>query len=173
MESELTNTAALLGNIGEFVSAIAVVATLFYIALQVRHAKEATEANTRSIEESRRVAMVDSYIRRLEGMERSMTQLALSAELTDIVARAHANGVTALSDAERMRLFNWEQARLFRVEGQFYQWQQGLLDHEYYDNQFKQVVRFFAPLWNQLGVRTSRPSLQEAIDRVLAESQAP
>ena len=169
---ELTNTAALLGNIGEFVSAIAVVATLFYIALQVRHAKDATEANTRSIEESRRVAMVDSYVRRLEAMERAAIQLALSGELADIVARVQAEGVAALNDAERLRLLNWEQARLFRVEAQFYQWQQGLLDHEYYDNQFKWVVRRYAPLWNQLDIRINRPSLREAIDRVLAELNA-
>ena len=38
-----------LGNFGEFVSAIAVVVTLAYLAVQVRHSKEATEANTRTI----------------------------------------------------------------------------------------------------------------------------
>ena len=47
---DLTSTAQLLGNLGEFVGAIAVVATLIYLAIQVRHSKEATEANTRSME---------------------------------------------------------------------------------------------------------------------------
>jgi len=41
--------AQLLGNYGEFVGAIAVVVTLAYLALQVRHSKEATEANTKSL----------------------------------------------------------------------------------------------------------------------------
>ena len=49
--------AQLLGNYGEFVGAIAVVATLFYLAVQVRHSKSATEANTRSLEQSRELAM--------------------------------------------------------------------------------------------------------------------
>ena len=49
--------AQLLGNYGEFVGAIAVVATLFYLAVQVRHSKRATEANTRSLEQSRELAM--------------------------------------------------------------------------------------------------------------------
>ena len=53
--------AQLLGNYGEFVGAIAVVATLFYLALQVRHSSEATEANTRATEESRRLAMAQTY----------------------------------------------------------------------------------------------------------------
>ena len=46
-------TIQMLGNLGEFVGAIAVVATLVYLAIQVRHSKEAMEANTRSMDESR------------------------------------------------------------------------------------------------------------------------
>ena len=36
----------LLGNFGEFFGAIAVVATLIFLSVQVRHSKQATEANT-------------------------------------------------------------------------------------------------------------------------------
>jgi len=42
--------AQLLGNYGEFVGAIAVVVTLGYLAVQVRHSRDATQANTRSME---------------------------------------------------------------------------------------------------------------------------
>ena len=49
--------AQLLGNYGEFLGAIAVVATLFYLAVQVKHSKDATEANTRSLEQSRQFAL--------------------------------------------------------------------------------------------------------------------
>ena len=45
----LMETAQLLGNFGEFIGAIAVVATLFYLAVQVRESKQATEANTKAI----------------------------------------------------------------------------------------------------------------------------
>ena len=44
--------AQLLGNYGEFVGAIAVVATLFYLASQVRLSRQATEANTKLMEHS-------------------------------------------------------------------------------------------------------------------------
>ena len=37
-----------LGALGEFVGSIAVVVTLVFLAIQVRHSKNATEANTRS-----------------------------------------------------------------------------------------------------------------------------
>ena len=43
---DLMNTAQLLGNFGEFVGAIAVVATLLYLAIQIRHNTRATEAGT-------------------------------------------------------------------------------------------------------------------------------
>ena len=39
-----------LGAIAELVGAIAVVGTLFYLAVQVRHSKDATKANTQSLE---------------------------------------------------------------------------------------------------------------------------
>ncbi len=40
----LTELSQILGNFGEFVGAIAVVVTLFYVAFQVRQSKEATDA---------------------------------------------------------------------------------------------------------------------------------
>jgi hypothetical protein len=46
---DIETTSQVLGNFGEFVGAIAVVVTLIYLAIQVRHSKEATEANTRTI----------------------------------------------------------------------------------------------------------------------------
>jgi len=54
--------AQLLGNIGELVAAIAVVATLFYLAVQVRQSKDATNANTRSLEQSREFALNESAV---------------------------------------------------------------------------------------------------------------
>ena len=52
---------ALLGNLGEFVGAIAVVATLIYLAVQVRSAKASLDANTAALEEDRRLALVQTY----------------------------------------------------------------------------------------------------------------
>ena len=44
----LIEGAQLLGNFGEFIGAITVVATLFYLAVQVRHGNEQTALNTRA-----------------------------------------------------------------------------------------------------------------------------
>ena len=53
---DLNSTAQLLGNLGEFIGAIAVVGTLVYLAVQVKHSKGALEANTRALDENRSLA---------------------------------------------------------------------------------------------------------------------
>jgi hypothetical protein len=53
---DIQATAQLLGNFGEFVGAIAVVVTLGYLAVQVRHSREATDANTKSVAHSEMIA---------------------------------------------------------------------------------------------------------------------
>ena len=56
----LMETAQLLGNFGEFVGAIAVVATLVYLAVQVGHSKEALNENTRALDETRKLTKADA-----------------------------------------------------------------------------------------------------------------
>ena len=161
--------AQLLGNYGEFLGAFAVFATLFYLAVQVRHTKKATDANTKALEESQKIARTDSYLRRADVMERSATQAALSEDLANILLKLRRGVIGELTALERIRLEMWERARMIRVESQFFQWEQGLLDDEYYEHQFKFVVRTFAPLWEELGLRFERPSLRDELIRVLAE----
>ena len=48
--------AQLLGNYGEFVGAVAVVATLAYLAVQVRHSREAKNVIQNTIETPRATA---------------------------------------------------------------------------------------------------------------------
>ncbi len=57
---DLMSTAQLLGNFGEFVGAIAVVATLGYLAIQVRNTRTATESNTSALRSSTYAAYIDS-----------------------------------------------------------------------------------------------------------------
>jgi hypothetical protein len=62
----LVETTQMLGNIGEFIGPIAVVLTLFYLAVQVRHSRESVDANTRVLEERRKLAMVQTFQARAE-----------------------------------------------------------------------------------------------------------
>lgn len=47
---DVMETVQILGNLGEFVAAIAVVVTLIYVAAQVKHGKSALDANTQAME---------------------------------------------------------------------------------------------------------------------------
>jgi len=47
---DIQATVQLLGNLGEFIAAIAVVVTLIYVAAQVKHGKAALDANTQAMD---------------------------------------------------------------------------------------------------------------------------
>ena len=73
----LMDTAQLLGNFGEFFGAIAVVATLIYLALQIRQ-------NTRSMDETRKVALTGSYQSRHDALTSINRHIADSEDLAAI-----------------------------------------------------------------------------------------
>lgn len=79
----LLETAQLLGGFGEFVGAIGVVTTLVYLSVQVRHSKQATEANTRMMEENRKLALAQNFVQRAGLVEQAYRDEALSESLSN------------------------------------------------------------------------------------------
>jgi hypothetical protein len=153
-----------LGSIGELVSGIGVIVTLIYLAIQVRQ-------NTQAMRESQRLARVDAMTTRNDVIERSSTQAAINPEILEIRLRALNGGVAVLSELEIARLRHWEIARAMRLEGQYFQWENGLLDDDYYD-QFRRAVSNSAPLWKEMDIDYGRPTFRDAIDRILSERDA-
>lgn len=84
-----------LGAIGEFVSAIAVIATLAYLAVQVRHTKSALEDNALVT----RVTVMDQHT---QAQSRWRGRLADSTELARIWSAARG-GLDALDEADYVR----------------------------------------------------------------------
>jgi hypothetical protein len=99
--------AQLLGNYGEFVGAIAVVATLVYLAIQVRHSKEATEFNPKQVEQSNLLALAQNQIARVNLIEHQVRDLTTSSEMAEIIVRYESQGIDALDEVERFRFWNW------------------------------------------------------------------
>ena len=89
---DLQATAQLLGNFGEFFGAIAVVATLGFLAVQIRQSTrwQQTEAFNTSTGEVRRWA----------------GRIAENGELNDIYVQARSN-YASLTDQERSRRTTW------------------------------------------------------------------
>ena len=172
--------AQLLGNYGEFIGAIAVVATLFYLAVQVRHSKEATQANTRSLDENRRLAMAQTYQARADAFQNMLTSMGAS-NLGSIIEKLAEAGwpdsesaMESLSVAERSSLVCFESARISGIDNLHYQHEQGYLDDEGYNPRFEHMVRGYTPLWKSLGLVPGwgRASFLAEIDRILARDDA-
>jgi hypothetical protein len=89
-----------LANLGEFIGAIAVVASLAYLALQVRQ-------NTKSVHS-------ENYARALDRVSAMQGQLSRDAELSELFARGLV-ALGSLTPAERIR-FSWA---LFEAFGAF------------------------------------------------------
>ena len=159
-------TIQMLGSLGEFVGAIAVVATLVYLAIQVRHSKDAMEANTRLLDEGRRLALAQAYENRTITL---LDNLRDSRDSRHVKLFAGADGDDP-EDQIRARLsLRWWTNYLDNI---YYQYQQGFIDEEYYQSQFQDAVLNFAPRWRALRVNEPRPSFRQEVERILAEAEA-
>ena len=71
-----------------------------------------------------------------------------------IYQKMENDGVNSLSNIELRRVRDWETARIYRMQGQHYQYQQGYLD----ESSFTDLVRgarAILPIWNSLGIDIS------------------
>ncbi len=165
-------TIQMLGSLGEFVGAIAVVATLVYLAIQVRHSKEAMEGNTKSMDESRKLAMAQEYQARATITEQSFQLLADSTYLPSVMLKYQEGGGDALTPEEQFRVSRFYMGLRVRFDNLYYQYQLGFLDEQYYKANAN-FIRNVAPVWADLEVTAAiRPAFQEEIERILSEAEA-
>jgi len=155
-----------LGAIGEVVGAMAVVVTLLYLAKQIRQ-------NTHAMEEARRLALAQTYQMRSDALQAMLVHAADSEHIGPIIIKLTELGypedvkaLDALSDAERRRFRMWQIAQQTHWDNMHYQFQQGYLDQEYYDDAFKERVVRLAPTWQALGLTSGRRSFFAEIERL-------
>ena len=161
-----------LGALGELVGAVAVVATLVYLAVQIRQ-------NTRSMEESKRLALAQTYQMRADALQSMLVRAAdsqyIGPLITKLTQQGYPEDVSALdrlSPEERGRFRQWQIAQQTHWDNMFYQYQQGFLDEEYYCDSFRERVARLAPTWKALGVSGSRKSFTDEVERLLAAREA-
>ena len=90
-------TTQLLGNLGEFVGAIAVVVTLAYLAMQVKHSKEAVTANTKSLDENRKLAIANAYQARADMAFRYALHQAASGDMAEASTKLNEGDIEGLT----------------------------------------------------------------------------
>jgi hypothetical protein len=161
-----------LGSLGEMVSAIAVVITLVYLSVQIRQ-------NTHAMEESKRLALAQTYQMRADALQSMLVHAAdseyigpLITKLTQLGYPEDVSALDRLSPDERGRFRQWQIAQQTHWDNMYFQYQQGYLDEEYYRDSFRERVARLAPTWKALGISGGRRSFSDEIARLLAERAA-
>lgn len=132
------------------VANLGVVVGLAFLIVEVRHATNVAEA--------------EAYITRVNRIDESQVDFALSTDLAGIYVTARTKGIEALAPDERMRLRSFESAKRFRLQGQYYLFERGLLtDRESLDSILAEVLRS-EELWSAVGIDIEDNELQDALD---------
>jgi hypothetical protein len=156
-----------LGALGEVVGAIAVVATLVYLAVQIRQ-------NTHAMAEGRRLALAQTYQMRADALQSMLVHAADSRYIGPLITKLTQHGypedVSALehlSADERGRFRQWQIAQHTHWDNMFYQYQQGYLEDEYYRDAFRERVARLAPIWRALGIAPGRQSFADELESLM------
>jgi hypothetical protein len=167
--------AQLLGSYGEFVGSFAVLATLIYVALQVRHSRDLLEENRRIalLEENRRIALSQVHQSRMDarmGIHKAATEEAISTILAKLnvvgPAEIEIEQIDLLDKSEKVKLAHWVQQNFLLIDNNYYQASLGLLDIDELTvpQQRRSTSRQFRALAEKLGVQIT-PRLQEYWNR--------
>ena len=129
-----------------------------------------------AMEESRRLALAQTYQMRADALQEMLVHAADSEHIGAVITKLTEAGypedlgsLDELDAVERGRFRLWQIAQQTHWDNMFYQYQQGFLDDEYYDDSFRDRVRRLAPVWQALNVRGSRRSFVAELERLLAE----
>ena len=154
----LLDTAQLLGNIGEFAGAIAVVATLGYLAVQVRQSKRAVDNNTRETRAASTQAALDS----------EMTFQSQILRYADVWEKVVTAAPIAPGEESRRAIVLY-QMLMTQYENQYHQYQSGYLEHL---PDYERVVDFPTfEMWRaSLGTAGRSPEFLAFIDGVKARA---
>jgi hypothetical protein len=142
-----------------------VIATLVYLAVQVKQ-------NTRSLEASQRLALAQTYQMRSDALQSMLVQAAstvIGGIIYKLTAAGYPENIAALdvlTAEERSRFRQWQIAQQAHWDNMHFQYQQGFLDEEYYRDAFAERVRRLAPTWQALGLTGGRRSFFEELARL-------
>ncbi len=153
-----------LGAAAELLGAIAVVATLFYLAVQVRHGRESIDANSALLRSESRQALVANDV----------TSLLAGLDNADMFARLISNA--ELSAEDQLRLSFMFALDLRNREFEYFQYSNGLLDeatwlayrHVLLINHSSGAGRRW---WDKVGRGIVDPGFARLVDELLANAQ--
>ncbi len=154
-----------LGALGEFLGAIGVIATLVYLAIQIRQ-------NTRSLDASQRLALAQTYQMRSDALQNMLVHAA-SSTVGGIIYKVTEAGypddlaaLDTLTAEEWSRFRQWHIAQQAHWDNMHFQYQQGFLDEEYYQDEFVKRVQRLWPAWQAMRLTGGRRSFVDELRRI-------
>ena len=157
-----------LGAIGELIGGAAVIATLIYLAVQLKQ-------NTQTMENARLLALAQTYQMRSDALQAMLVQASDSEHIGPIIIKLARHGypediesLDELNDEEYGRFRQWQIAQITHWDNMHFQYQQGFLDKEYFDDVFRPRVERLAPVWKALKVTAGRRSFDREIDEIVS-----
>ena len=155
-----------IGAVGEILGALVVVATLLYLAAQVRESRKATAA--------------DIYQTRAMSRAEAELQIALNCPTYHEIhfrflelqsAEGADAAVESLSKQERFLVSRYYDALMVRFDNVCFQHKQGFIPDSYFENN-KIGIRRFAPVWRRLDLDLP-PDLDQVVRSLFDEDCAP
>lgn len=118
-----------LGSVGELIAAIATVATLIYLALQIRSNTEAVRAST------------------IHGItETQQRELRWSSDISDVLTKA-IEDPSSLDSSESWKLMEWLIAALAARQNEYVQYQRGFMDAEVWKASERIILMILSLQW--------------------------
>ena len=134
----------------------AVVASLVAVVIELRQTQSAIIANTY---QSRAVDQISFNTVVMESQVVTPILQLVTADLSNI---------DTLTDEERFRIRAFYTSVRIDADNEYYQYQQGFLDEEYFEYALKPRIARHARIWRALGVEERRPSFRKFVDEQLA-----
>jgi hypothetical protein len=100
-------------------------------------------------------------------------ELADSEYIGPLLAKIDFNDeqrLESLSSDDSWRLRQYYVSRMIDLDNEYYQYQNGMLDQEFFEGQFKRSVIRNARRWRILGITELRADFTDVVDELLAES---
>lgn len=160
-------TIAELGSIGEFIGSIAVIATLIYLAMEIRLSRHATMA---LIYQHRSDAASDARAQIGASPSQSLAVYKFNKTMRGLGTAA---AIESCSETDLAQISFYFAAQLNRIDNVHYQYNRGLVDHEFYQATFVDGVREFSQVWEALGLVTEnqRSSFISDVRAILDEHE--
>ena len=160
--------AQLLGNYGEFVGAIAVVATLVYLAVQVRHSKESLDANTKAI---RGQAISDIS----RNVHEQMSMIIQGHDTASAFSRFATDD--DLQPLDALLVDSLLSAVFIARQNEYFQWKQGLLEEDVFRSLHHTIMTCLGSKhgqnwWEHEGRRMFTPGFIELVDDLVRGGSA-